>query len=261
MFSGNKTPVWLTISCCVLMLLNGCGPSADSIRATTQAELYGTATVVAAAQSTSAAQQAQDARATAAAEVQATVMAQTQATATAGAQATANAAAQATAVAQAQATAVAQVQATATAQARTTVTSQAQAGATAQARPTPMPTAPPVSLPATVNDVWNLQVKDISPNELQVTVDYGYTGDHGEEAYIGVEATGEIPGQYTPWGFSKIKRGRGTVTIKVLCYHPGAYLCKSGKTDALWIKFLTGTAWELNFFQKMFKYNKQWAPE
>jgi hypothetical protein len=107
--------------------------------------------------------------------------------------------------------------------------------------------------------VTNVQISEVSPSELAVSVTYSYDGSQGERVYIGIEATGEIPGQVTPWGYAQIGPGSGTVVIQVVCEQTNYYYCLGGSTDAIWVKMMARW-WDVYFITKMYPYTKNWVP-
>ena len=108
-----------------------------------------------------------------------------------------------------------------------------------------------------MTDILGIQVTEVSNSEIQVTVNYSYNGSKGDEAYLAIEATGDIPGRYTPWGYTRVKKGSGTATVKVLCTPQVG--CLSGKTNALWIKLVAlDKGWQDDFYHEMYSYNKRW---
>ena len=119
----------------------------------------------------------------------------------------------------------------------------------------PPPTPPPPSLPAR-NDIRNFRATDVSNNEVQVTVDYTYTGNFGaSEIPVGAAALqgdgNEIPGLgYRP---ARAKVGDGTATLNLYAdLRTGAYASTTIRVC------LVDTSRRTKSYCETFPYRKTW---
>ncbi len=134
-----------------------------------------------------------------------------------------------------------------------------------QIQPT-KPPAPPTGTAAprvpTANSISNFRIATISDSAIEVTVDYCYTGDHGEKVLISADTTAVGSNAATPWAYAKkIGIGCGSVSFQVVCPAGGVSPCRHGiTTDAIWVRMYTDW-WGNDFCREMFLYTKTWTTQ
>lgn len=122
----------------------------------------------------------------------------------------------------------------------------------------PAPTPPPTLLLPTqqTNDIRNFWVVSVSNNVLRFTVDYTYSGDHGDNTWLGAYALKGC--QRLIWfGYSpdRVTRGSESATIELEFGFNNPP--PSVTTDQIRVDMYVGGGSE--FYTKTFNYTKTWS--